>query len=95
MVRLIYKFLDDYVGTGIKLIKQHEYYSVRSDNNTHILSFKMKDDWTWFKFYRSPSLCRNICGYFLVTEDDAAKYVKDWFGDRNNMIKVDDLKKFI
>ena len=95
MVRLIYKFLDESVGTGIKLVNLHEYYSVRSDNNSHIFSFKMKNDWTWFKIYRSPSLCCKICGYFSVTEDEAAKYVKDWFGDRNNMIKVDDLKKFI
>lgn len=95
MVKNIYEFLDESVGTGIKLINQHEYYAVRSDNNVHIFSFKMKDDWTWFKIYRSPTLCCKISSLFSVTEDEAARYIRDWFGDRNNMIKVDDLKKFV
>lgn len=95
MVKLIYKFLDESVGTGVKLINSDNYYMVYSDNKTHIFSFKTKDNWTWFKIYRSGPLCRKISGLFSVTEDEAAKYVKYWFADRNNMIKVADLKKFV
>jgi len=95
MVRLIYKFLDESAGPGVRLINQNEYYAVCSDNYTHIFSFRMKDDWTWFKIYREKPLCRTISGLFSVTEDEAAKHVSSWFGNRNNIIKVEDLKKFV
>ena len=95
MKQIIYKFLDSSVGPGIKFRNQHDFYAVYSDNNTHIFSFKMKDDWEFVKLYRYEPLCRKISALFSVTEDEAAKLISNWFGEKYGLKKVVDLKKFV
>ena len=94
MKQIVYNFLDKSIGPGVKLRKQHDFYAVYSDNNTHIFSFKMKDDWEWIKLYRYEPLCRTVSGLFSVTEDEAAKLISNWFADKYGMVKVIDLKRF-
>jgi len=45
--------------------------------------------------FRSESLSKTLSRFFCITEDEAAMFTKDWFGDRHNLKKVGDLKKFI
>jgi len=94
MRQIVYKFLDKSIGPGVKLRNQHDFYAVYSDNNTHIFSFKMKDDWEFIKLYRYEPLCRTVSGLFSVTEDEAAKYISNWFGEKHGLKKVGDLRKF-
>jgi hypothetical protein len=94
MKQIIHNFLDSSVGTGIKFGNQHDFYAVYSDNNTHIFSFRMKDDWEFIKIYRYEPLCRTVSGLFSVTEDDAAKFISNWFGEKHGLKKVGDLRKF-
>ena len=93
MRQIIYKFLEKSVGPGVKLRSQHDFYGVYSDNNSHIFSFRMKDDWEWVKFYRFAPLCRKVSALFSITEDEAAKFISDWFGEKYGLKQVGDLKK--
>jgi hypothetical protein len=94
MKKIIYNFLDYSIGPGVRLAKSENFYSIYSDNRTVILSFRMKDNWEFVKLYRYEPLCRKVSSLFSVTEDEAAKLISDWFGERHNLKKVGDLKKF-
>jgi hypothetical protein len=96
----IYKFLDRYVGDGVRCKFIHsgfrtwsEYYDVVSDNGTIILSFSVKLDQV--KVFRSESLCLSIHGYFGVEIEESWKYVRDWFGVKHNIKVLSDLLKLI
>jgi hypothetical protein len=95
MKRIIYNFLDSSVGPGVRLAKSGNYYNIYSNNWSLILSFRMRDDWEFIKLYRYEPLCRTVSGLFSVTEDEAANYISNWFGDRHNLKKVSDLRKFV
>ena len=62
---------------------------------SHIFSFKMRDDWGLVKLYRYEPLCRTVNALFSVTEDEAAKFISNWFGEKYGMNKVVDIKKFV
>jgi len=95
MKQIIYNFLEESVGPGVKLKCQHDFYAVYSNNNTHIFSFRTKDNWEFIKLFRYEPLCRTISGLFSVSEDEAAKFISGWFGDKYKMKKVRDLRKFV
>jgi hypothetical protein len=86
--------LDSSVGPGVRLAKSGNYYNIYSNNWSLILSFRMRDDWEWVKLYRYEPLCRTVSGLFSVTEDEAAKYISNWFGEKYGLKKVGDLRKF-
>lgn len=95
MEQKIYKFLDLYVGPGVYSTHNSDrsFFNLFSDNKTPILTFRVHDE--YIKLFRSESLCKTVSRFFCISEDDAAKYTKDWFGDRNNLKKVSDVMKFI
>jgi hypothetical protein len=109
MKKLVYKFLDEYVGDGVRAVKEHiifnpytfmpdervKRYNLISDRNILILFFQVWDDGDKIKIYRGNNLCDTLSGYFGISSDDAMKYVREWFGNRYNMNKVSDLLKFI
>ena len=95
MKQLIYNFLEDSVGPGVRVSGSKDFYYVYSGNNTHIFSFKMRDDWGLVKLYRYEPLCRTVNALFSVTEDEAAKFISNWFGEKYGMNKVVDIKKFV
>ena len=55
----------------------------------------MRDDWELVKLYRYEPLCRTVNALFSVTEDEAAKFISNWFGEKYGMNKVVDIKKFV
>ena len=109
MEKLINKFLDEYVGNGVRAVKEpvilnpytfrvEEHimrYNLISDKNILILFFQVWDDGDKIKIYRGNKLCDTLSDYFGVDKNEAMKYVREWFGKRYNMSKVSDLLKFI
>ena len=96
----IYKFLDEYVGEGAncspifsEFRTWSEKYVVTSNNETEILWFLVRTDEV--KVYRSESLCRKIEGYFGIDPNESWKYIRDWFGDRQQIKVLSDLLKLI
>jgi hypothetical protein len=107
--KIIYKFLDEYIGDGVKVkntstpvynlyaqtwkIKK-DTYSLYSDKGILILTFKVcKND--SIDIFRGLELCNMICRYFSLGDDEAMRYVNNWFADKHNMKKASDLLKFI
>ena len=94
--KVINKFLDGYVGDGINVKHNSFYkvYNVYSDKGVLILLFKVRDDGS-FILYRGLDLCNMVCRFFSVYDDEAMRYVKNWFADKHNINKVSDLTKYI
>ena len=97
MKQIIYKFLDEYVGSGIYFTHNEDrsFYNIFSNNKTRIITFRISNNWEYIKLFRSESLCKTISSFFCIPEDEAAMFTKDWFGDRHNLKKVGDLRKFV
>ena len=97
MKQMVYKFLDQYVGLGIQLTHNEDrsFYNIFSNNKTRIISFRVADNWEHIKLFRSESLCKTLSSFFCISEDEAVMFTKDWFGDRHNLKKVSDLRKFV
>jgi hypothetical protein len=109
MKKLLYKFLDEYVGNGVRAVKEHiifnpytfmpdervKRYNLISDRNILILFFQVWDDENKIKIYRGNKLCDTLSGYFGISSDNSMNYVRDWFADKHDMKKVSDLLKFI
>ena len=106
---MIYNFLDEYVGGGVRAVREPvilnpytfmpderaKMYNLISDKNILILFFEVWDNGDKIKIYRGNKLCKTLSGYFGISSDDSMKYVREWFGDRYDMKKVNDLLKFI
>jgi hypothetical protein len=97
MKQIVYKFLDEYVGDGIYLTHNEDrsFFNIYSTNKTQIITFRVADNWEHIKLFRSESLCKTLSRFFCISEDEAALFTKDWFGDRHNLKKVGDLRKFV
>jgi hypothetical protein len=97
MTQIVYKFLDEYVGPGIYLTHNEDrsFYNIYSMNKTPIITFRVADNWEHIKLFRSEPLCKTLSSFFCISEDDAAMFTKDWFGDRHNLKRVGDLRKFV
>lgn len=97
MTQIVYKFLDEYVGTGIYLTHNEDrsFYNIFSNNKTKIITFRVADNWEHIKLFRSEPLCKTLSNFFCISEDEAAIFTKDWFGDRHNLKRVGDLRKFV
>ena len=97
MTQIVYKFLDEYVGDGIYLTHNEDrsFYNIYSMNKTPIITFRVADNWEHIKLFRSEPLCKTLSNFFCISEDEAALFTKDWFGDRHNLKRVGDLRKFV
>ena len=97
MTQIVYKFLDEYVGNGIYLTHNEDrsFYNIFSNNKTQIITFRVADNWEHIKLFRSEPLCKTLSNFFCISEDEAALFTKDWFGDRHNLKRVGDLRKFV
>ena len=109
MKKLVYKFLDEYVGDGVVCktwchVSYNAYnpqpknkvsYSLHSNKLVLILFFEVFGDGEKIAMFRGELLCNTLSGYFGFSSDDAMKYVREWFADKYDMKKVSDLLKFI
>lgn len=95
MEKIIYKFLDEYCGTGnFSAVMINKGYHFLSSKNVVVIRFHTdgKDRFTLFK---SSRLCNTIASFFSIDEDSATNHIKLWLGDRAGLNKVGDLKKFL
>ena len=108
MKKLVYKFLDNYLGNEVKVEQLNvplykvktkkwsirETYYIWSGTNNLIFSFSIhKND--SFNIWRSNDLCSTVGNFFGIDSDESMRYVREWFGVKHNMNKVSDLMKFI
>jgi hypothetical protein len=97
MEKLIYRFLDESIGGGVKIKKSvaGRGQLVYSDSNKRIFGFRLNEDGSGVTLYRYRSLCRTISSLFSINEDSAAKIVSNWFADKNGINKISDFLRYI
>jgi hypothetical protein len=95
MRKMVYKFLDEYLG--------NEFYSKTIGKETYIYSKKISErimfywvngDLTKITMFRPSKLNEFVASFCNITIEESNQYVKDWFGDRANIKKVNDLLKY-
>jgi hypothetical protein len=98
VTKIINKFLDEYLGDKV-VVKRITWnnrinYSLCSKNGITIVSFWVNKP-NEFVVCRNVKLCNFISSWFDITEEDAMRKIRDWFGDKHNIKKFSDLNKFI
>ena len=94
MERMIYKFLDDYCGTGeFKALMINKGYHLVSSKNILVVRF-WTDGEDGFTLFKANRLCKTVASFFSIDDDSATSHIKLWLGDRAGLKKVGDLKKF-
>ena len=97
MSRVINKFLDRHLGDEVVVDRKSSRfneYIFYSKNGISILSFNKLEDGSYIMF-RDVKLCKTISTWFGLSDDDAMRKIRDWFGDKHNIKKFSDLNKFI
>lgn len=104
MEKLIFKFLDNHFGdevivTIIKFGDKSEYV-ISSPKGGTIMSFIVNDIPNNDGIETISLLGREkvwdiLCGFFPIEKKDAMEHVRNWFGDKHNLKKVSDIKKFM
>lgn len=95
MEQRIFKFLDGYLGTEFfGITKGKETYVHSKKTNQMVMFFWWNEKNDNITMFRSSKLNEFISPLFGLTNDETAKYVKEWFGNRANIKKVKDLLKF-
>ena len=104
MVKLIYKFLDNHFGgeiivTNIRIRHKVEYL-LSSPKGGPIMSFIINDILDDDGKERITLIGRVevwdlLCGFFPIERRDAMEHVRNWFGDKHDLKKVNDIKKFM
>lgn len=107
MKKLVYKFLDNYLGNEVKVeqlnvplykVKTNKWgiretFYIWSGTNELILSFCVLND--SISIWRGEHLCNKVSQFFSIDSEVAMRYVRDWFADKHNLNKINDLLKFI
>ncbi len=101
--KTIYKFLDMVTGEGIICFKIGEIrgssvYQIKSNNGYIILTFFVSKDGKRVRFYESnysEELYNILNSFFPLERKICLNYIRDWFGDKHDLKKVNDVKKFI
>ena len=95
MKQMVYKFLDEYLGTEFYGKIQGKETLIFSKKNTKlIMFFWVNKDLTKLTMFRSHKLNEFVASFCNITTGESNQYVKDWFGDRANIQKVNDLLKY-
>ena len=99
--RIVERFLDHHVGDGVIATR----YKVSENEKTKKYLFKSYKGTKIFRvwvhsddrmnLWRDEELCEMISNYFSLSSDEAASYVRNWFGDKYNLNKIGDLCQFI
>jgi hypothetical protein len=101
MEKYICKFLDNYLGNEVICVRQrptrgYNYYHLYSKNNkTLILHFQVRRKDGNIVLFRSSYLTEIVCDFFSMSPNDVSEIIRDWFGDKHDINKVQDLMKFV
>lgn len=88
-------------GEGITCFKIAEIrgssiYQIKSNNGYIILTFIVSTN--GIRFYESnypEELCNILNSFFPLEHKICLNYIRDWFGDKYDLKKVNDIKRFI
>jgi hypothetical protein len=104
MTELIYKFLDNHFGdevivTSIKVVRKKE-YQINSPKGGRIMSFVVSDirdddGKERITLIGNEKVWDMLCGFFPIEKKEAMEHTRNWFGDKHNLKKVNDIKKFM
>jgi len=104
MEKLIFKFLDNHFGdevivTSIRIGHKEEYL-ISSPKGGPIMSFIINDIPDNDGNERITLIGRQkvwdmLCGFFPIERREAMEHTRNWFGDKHNLKKVNDIKKFM
>jgi hypothetical protein len=100
MKDIVYNFLDKIIGGDVKCRviskgKNYTHYAIFSISGTLILDFRVFEDLDRIAIFRSSKLCDTVSGFFGIDDQESARYIKFWFGDKHGLNKIGDIKKFI
>jgi hypothetical protein len=100
MEKMVYKFLDEYLGDEVVCIKTskkgYDTYDLCSKKNkTIIISFTVSHLDGEMVIYKGNPLNKLLSDLFSTDDYDTMRFVRNWFGYKHNLNKVKDLIKFI
>jgi len=104
MEKLIFEFLDSYFGdkiivTNIRIRHKVE-YQLSSPKGGPIMSFIVSDildddGKERITLMGNPNVWDMLCGFFSIERKEAKEHMRNWLGDKHNLKKVNDIKKFM
>lgn len=99
MKDIVYNFLDKTVGSDVKCTLtssgyNYKHYLISSTKCRNILEFRVFND-DRISIFRSKRLCDMVSGFFNFNEEESSNQIKFWFGDKHDLNKVRDIKKFV
>jgi hypothetical protein len=101
MRKMVYKFLDDYLGDEVTCIKTgsnnrcNSYDIFSKKNKSLILFFKVYHKEGDIVIFRGGKLTNTVSSYFDLEPKSGMSIIRDWFGDKHDINKVKDLMKFV
>ncbi len=101
MKKIIYKFLDNYLGDEVVCIKgkprekYNTYDIISKKNKSLILYFNIFNSSGGILIFRGSKLTNMVSTFFLMNPDDVSRIIRDWFGDKHNIKKMGDLMRFV
>lgn len=99
MEKLIYNFLDNYYGDEVYVVQFGREYVINSSKGGKIVSFIYWESSDGMderiSLHGNSKVCEMIGSFFSIHYKEASNYIRDWFGDKHNLKKVSDIKKFI
>ena len=101
MKKMVYKFLDEYLGKEVGCIeltptKTYKTYCIFSKRNkSKIMYFRVYSENGNIIIFRNIQLIATVSNFFSINSEDTTSILRDWFGDTHNLGKVSDLMKFV
>jgi hypothetical protein len=103
MEKLIFEFLDNHFGdevivTNIRIRHKVEYL-ISSPKGGRIMSFIVDDipddGEERITLIGNQKVWDLLCGFFPIERRESMEHMRNWFGDKHNLKKVNDIKKFM
>lgn len=100
MENIIYNFLDNYFGDEVYVVQFVKEYVIYSTKGGKIVSFIVLDHLEEqggerISLHGNSKVTEIVGAFFSIDKKDASNYIRNWFGDKHNLKKVSDIKKFI
>jgi hypothetical protein len=102
MRKMVYKFLDEYLGDEVTCIKTgstnrcYSYDIFSKKNKSIILSFKVYyHNERGIAIFRGDKLNDIVSNLFSMGNEESTSIIRDWFADKHDIVKVKDLMKFV
>lgn len=98
--KLVYDFLDNVVGNGVTCKKltnrgRSGVYRIKSNKGYTILDFMVSTDGNKVSLIAGNELYNMVSLFFSMEHKMCLNYIRDWFGDKHDLKKINDVKKFI